>query len=449
MIRNIARPEQCLIGSIIRKPDLYDEISTIIQANDFDDTFHRELFDIISRQIENDKSVNLIGVSEVYEQNTGKDRFFEIARLASETHGEYNIKHYAGLINQYSIEKKLIESATQIIELVNTEGDLSKTIQESQQLILDVTEKRNQQEVKHVKDLVRSHVDILEERLSREGILSGMSSGYEKLDERTGGLHPGDLIIIAGRPSMGKTTLAMNIAENAAENGAVLTFSLEMTAEQLMDRSLSSLGRINFSRIRTGKLEDYEWPKLTIASTRLAGFNLYIDDTPGISVNDARSTARRVSRKSKLKLIVVDYLQLMAGKGENRTQQITEISAGLKALAKENECPVIALSQLNRSVETRKDKRPMMSDLRESGAIEQDADVIAFVYRDEYYNKDTEHKGIAEINFAKQRNGPVGVEYMSFRGDLCRFDTLDGEVIPLEVDNHQPGGFEYKNKFGD
>jgi len=446
MIRNIARPEQCLIGSIIRNSDLYDEISSIINSSDFDDRFYENLYEIITEKIESSKTVDLISVSEDYEHRHGSDRFSEIAQIVNKTFGDKSVLHYAEMVNQNSTEKKLLAAAESIADLVTTEGDISKTIQTSQQLILDITEKRNQQDVKYSKDLIKAHINVMQARNDRDGSLSGISTGYANLDERTGGLRPGDFIVVAGRPSMGKTTLAMNIAENCVNNTSVLVFSLEMPAEQLIDRSIASRGRIDFGNIQTGRLTESEWQRFSPTAAKISELDLIIDDRAGISINDVRSTARKVSRGRKLGLIVVDYLQLMAGKGENRTQEVSAISGGLKALAKENNCPVIALSQLNRSVEQRADKRPIMSDLRDSGSIEQDADIIMFIYRDEVYNPDTQYKGIAELGFAKQRNGPIGVENMVFHGNFCRFDTYDGPPIEDEIPiKRSKAGFEYND----
>jgi replicative DNA helicase len=265
-----------------------------------------------------------------------------------------------------------------------------------------------------------------------EGNITGIPTGFDKFDENTTGLHPGELIIVAGRPSMGKTTFAMNIAENAAigHKTPVAVFSMEMPGEQLAMRMISSLGRIDQHHIRTGQLTDEDWPRITSAVHMLSEANLFIDDTPAMSPGEVRARARRIKRKHGLGLIVIDYLQLMQvpGGSENRATEISEISRGMKALAKELSVPVIALSQLNRSLEQRTDKRPIMSDLRESGAIEQDADLIVFIYRDEVYNEDSPDKGMAEIIIAKQRNGPIGKSVLTFLGKYTKFENYIPEM---------------------
>jgi replicative DNA helicase len=275
-------------------------------------------------------------------------------------------------------------------------------------------------------------VETIDFLFQSEGTVTGVPTGFDKFDEATTGLHGGELVIVAGRPSMGKTTFAMNIAENAAigSKTPVAVFSMEMPGEQLAMRMISSLGRIDQHHIRTGQLTDEDWPRITSAVHMLSEANLFIDDTPAMSPNEVRARARRMKRKHGLGLVVVDYLQLMQvhGGSENRATEISEISRGLKALAKELNVPVIALSQLNRSLEQRPDKRPIMSDLRESGAIEQDADLIVFIYRDEVYNDDSPDKGMAEIIIAKQRNGPIGKSVLTFLGKYTKFENYIPEM---------------------
>jgi len=284
-----------------------------------------------------------------------------------------------------------------------------------------------------VNPLLTKVVEKIDELIKSKGGITGLATGYKDLDKKTSGLQKSDLIIVAGRPSMGKTTFAMNLAEHAVlhQDKPVLVFSLEMPAESLIFRMLSSVGRIDQSRLRSGQLEDEDWPKLTAAIAKLKDRPLLIDDTVGLSPTEMRARARRVVREhGGLALVVVDYLQLMQikGFGDNRVGEISEISRSLKTLAREFECPVIALSQLNRGLEQRPNKRPVMSDLRESGAIEQDADIIAFVYRDEVYNEDTQDKGVAEIIIGKQRNGPIGTVRLGFMGQFTRFDNLRCQI---------------------
>jgi replicative DNA helicase len=283
-----------------------------------------------------------------------------------------------------------------------------------------------------IRDLLTKAVDRIETLFQQDNPITGVPTGWTDFDEKTSGLQNSDLIIIAGRPSMGKTSFAMNIAENAAIKSSLPTviFSMEMPGEQLAMRMFSSLGRIDQHKVRTGKLGDEDWPRLTSAVSLLAEAPMFIDDTPALSPNELRARARRIKREHGLGLIIIDYLQLMQvhGTKENRTNEISEISRSLKALAKELEVPVVALSQLNRSLEQRPNKRPVMSDLRESGAIEQDADVIAFIYRDEVYNEDSPDKGIAEIIIAKQRNGPIGTTRLTFIGQYTRFENYIHDI---------------------
>jgi replicative DNA helicase len=316
-----------------------------------------------------------------------------------------------------------------------TEGRNSTELLESaEQQVFQIAErgKRGQRGFRSIRTLLSAAVDRIDKLFQQDNPITGVPSGFSDLDEMTAGLQPSDLIIIAGRPSMGKTTLALNFAENAAikYQVPVAIFSMEMPGEQLALRMMSSLGRIDQHKIRTGKLEDDDWPRLTSAVSLLDTAPLFIDDTPSLSPTELRARARRLKREHNLGMIIIDYLQLMqvAGTRENRTTEISEISRNLKALAKELELPVIALSQLNRGLEQRTDKRPVMSDLRESGAIEQDADVIMFIYRDEVYNEDSPHKGLAEIIIGKQRNGPIGKRFLTFRGQFTRFENYSEDA---------------------
>ena len=308
----------------------------------------------------------------------------------------------------------------------------------AEQLVFNIADNRTQDSgPQQVNPLLTKVVEKIDELIKSKGGVTGLTTGFKDLDKKTSGLQKSDLIIVAGRPSMGKTTFAMNLAENALLNQdlPVLVFSLEMPADSLIFRMLSSVGRIDQSRLRSGQLEDEDWPKLTAAIAKLKDRPLLIDDSIGLSPTEMRARARRVVREyGGLALIVVDYLQLMQikGYGDNRVGEISEISRSLKVMAREFECPVIALSQLNRGLEQRPNKRPVMSDLRESGAIEQDADIIAFVYRDEVYNEDTQDKGVAEIIIGKQRNGPIGTVRLGFFGSLLRFENL---ALP-DYDDH-------------
>jgi replicative DNA helicase len=317
------------------------------------------------------------------------------------------------------------------------EGRTSEELlDEAERIVFEIAEQNNRGRAgyKSIKELLGSALDRIDELFTKQNPITGVPTGWGDFDELTSGLQPADLIVIAGRPSMGKTSLALNIVEHAAikDRHTVAVFSMEMPGEQLAMRLMSSLGHIDQHRMRTGKLTDDDWPRLTSAVQMLNDTKLFIDDTPALTPGELRARCRRIAREHGLNLVVIDYMQLMqvAGTKENRATEISEISRSMKALAKELHVPVIALSQLNRSLESRNDKRPVMSDLRESGAIEQDADVIVFIYRDEVYNQDSDQKGIAEIIVAKQRNGPIGTVKLAFRGQFTRFDNLAYDDYP-------------------
>jgi len=346
-----------------------------------------------------------------------------------------NIRRYAEIVRERSILRKLVSASDEIAtNAFNTQGRaVAQILDEAEQKIFNIGEEgsRMKQGFQAMPQLVVQLLDRVQEMADNQNDITGVPTGFFDFDRMTSGLQPGDLIVLAARPSMGKTALAINIAEHVALNEGlpVAVFSMEMGASQLAVRIVGSIGRIDQGHLRTGKLSDDEWPRLTEAIEKLRNVSLHIDETPGLTPSELRANARRLARQcGKLGLIVVDYLQLMSGSssngGDNRATEIGEISRGLKMLAKELQCPVIALSQLNRSVETRTDKRPMMSDLRESGAIEQDADVIMFIYRDDYYNKESKEPGVAEIIIGKQRNGPTGTVKLAFLKPLTKFESL-------------------------
>ncbi|MGB2516683.1 MAG: replicative DNA helicase, partial [Pseudomonadales bacterium] len=355
-----------------------------------------------------------------------------LGELAKNTPSASNITSYANIVRERAILRQLISVANDIADSAfHTAGRSSADVlDEAERKVFEIAEARPKEGGPlSVNPILKKAVERIDELFTAGDDLTGLTSSFTDLDAKTAGLQNSDLIIVAGRPSMGKTTFAMNIVENAAIIGdaPILVFSLEMPAEQLMMRMLASLGRIDQTRVRTGKLEQDDWPKLTGAVNLLKDKPLYIDDTPGLSPTEMRTRARRIAREhGKIGLVMIDYLQLMQVKGftEGRTAEISEISRSLKALAKELECPVVALSQLNRGLEQRPNKRPVNSDLRESGAIEQDADVIMFIYRDEVYNEDSPDKGKAEIIIGKQRNGPIGTVRVAFVGKYSRFEDL-------------------------
>ncbi|HQQ53943.1 MAG TPA: replicative DNA helicase, partial [Ottowia sp.] len=345
-----------------------------------------------------------------------------------------NIRRYAEIVRERSILRQLVSASDDIAtSAFNTQGrPVAKILDDAEGKIFKIGEQssRMKQGFQAMDSLVVQLLDRVQEMADNPNDVTGVPTGFIDLDRMTAGLQPGDLVVLAARPSMGKTAFAINIAEHVAlhEQLPVAVFSMEMGASQLAVRIVGSIGRIDQGHLRTGKLTDEEWPRLTEAIERLRNVSLHIDETPGLTPSELRANARRLARQcGKLGLIVVDYLQLMSGSSsgdENRATELGEISRGLKALAKELQCPVIALSQLNRSVEQRTDKRPMMSDLRESGAIEQDADIIMFIYRDDYYNKDSREPGVAEIIIGKQRNGPTGTVKLAFIKPLTRFESL-------------------------
>jgi len=360
----------------------------------------------------------------------------DLNSLAQYVPSASNIRRYAEIVRERAILRKLVTASDEIAtNAFNTQGKpVPQILDEAEQKIFQIGEEgsRLKQGFQSMQELAVDLMGRVDEMSKNPNDITGVASGFVDFDKMTSGMQAGDLIVLAARPSMGKTALAINIAEHVALNEGlpVAVFSMEMGASQLAIRIVGSIGRIDQQRLRTGKLNQEEWPRLTEAIEKLRNISLHIDETPSLTPMELRANARRLARTcGKLGLIVVDYLQLMSGNtssnnGDNRATEIGEISRGLKMLAKELQCPVIALSQLNRSVETRTDKRPMMSDLRESGAIEQDADVIMFIYRDDYYNKDSKEPGVAEIIIGKHRNGPTGTVKLAFLKPITRFESL-------------------------
>ena len=412
----------------------WDNISGSLDAEDFYRSDHRIIYRVMADLVEKNHPLDIITISEALEgigelENVGGLAY--ISDLASSTPTASNIHAYAQIVRERSTVRSLISVAHEIADSgFNPDGRNSATlIDEAESKVFKISDDRpSNGGPESVRPLLTRAVERIDVLFQTKGALTGISSGFRDIDEMTSGLQPADLIIVAGRPSMGKTSFMMNIAESAAISGEspVLVFSMEMPSDSLVLRMLSSLGRIDQTKIRTGQLGDDDWPRLTSAVTLLNDKPLFIDDTAALSPNEIRSRARRVAREhGKLGMILLDYIQLMqvSGTPESRAGEISEISRSLKSIAKEFDCPVIAGSQLNRSLEQRPDKRPIMSDLRESGAIEQDADVIMAIYRDEVYHEDAE-KGIAEIIFLKQRNGPIGRKKLAFVGQYTKFEDL-------------------------
>ncbi len=427
--------EQSVLGGLMLDNSVWDNVAEIVTADDFYRPEHRLIFKTMQKLLSVEQPIDVVTLSEELDRNNQQEQaggLDYLVDLAKNTPSTSNIRAYAEIVSERSILRRLIGVANDISGAAfNTEGRSSaEVLDDAERKVFQIAESRSQEGgPQAVNPLLAKAVERIDELFNSGTTMTGLSTGFTDLDKMTSGMQKSDLIIVAARPSMGKTTFAMNLVENAllGDDKPVLVFSLEMPAEGLVTRMLASLGRINQTRVRDGKLEDDDWPKLTTAVNMLKDKPLYIDDSAGLSPSDMRARARRIVREhGPMGLIMVDYLQLMSLKGavESRTQEISEISRSLKALAKELECPVVALSQLNRSLENRPNKRPVNSDLRESGAIEQDADVIMFIYRDEVYNEDSEFKGRAEIIIGKQRNGPIGTCHMAFVGKYSKFEDL-------------------------
>ncbi|MBS4050840.1 MAG: replicative DNA helicase [Methylomonas sp.] len=430
--------EQSVLGGLMLDNQTWDSVADKVVETDFYRRDHQLIFRAIAQLAEKQDPFDVVTLSEVLE-STGELKdvggLAYLGMLAKDTPSAANIVAYANIVRDRSVLRQLIHVGTEISDSAfSTEGrETADLLENAERKVFEIAEQRQRGQggFSSIKSLLAKAVDKIETLYELDGDITGASTGFTDLDEKTSGLQPADLIIVAGRPSMGKTTIAMNMAENVALKSGmpVAVFSMEMPGEALAMRMMSSLGRIDQHKVRTGKLDDDDWPRLTSAINLLAETKLFIDDTPALTPTEVRSRARRLTREhGQLGLIVLDYLQLMQSpsSGDNRVQQISDISRGLKALAKEMNVPVIALSQLNRNLEQRPNKRPVMSDLRESGAIEQDADLIIFVYRDEVYNEDSPDKGIAEVIIGKQRNGPLGTVRLTFLGQYTRFENFAG-----------------------
>ncbi|HOB62866.1 MAG TPA: replicative DNA helicase [Candidatus Competibacteraceae bacterium] len=431
--------EQAVLGGLMLDNATWDQVADRLSESDFYRADHRLIFRAVRRLAEQGKPFDLLTLAEWLEGQHQLDEaggFAYLGVLARDTPSAANVRAYADIIRERSVRRELIRTATEIADSAyDPRGRDSKALlDDAEKRVFAIAERgfRSQEGFTDIKDLLARTVERIDVLFQRDNPITGIPTGWPDFDEMTAGLQRGDLIVIAGRPSMGKTSLAMNIVEFAAiqVKCPVAVFSMEMPGESLIMRLMSSLGRIDQHRVRTGRLEEEDWPRLTSAVTMLSEARLFIDDSSNLSPNELRARARRLHRQEgQLGLIVVDYLQLMQvpGTNENRATEVSEISRSLKALAKELSVPVLALSQLNRTLEQRGDKRPIMSDLRESGAIEQDADLICFIYRDEVYNPDSPDKGIAEIIVAKQRNGPIGVTRLTFLGQYTRFESYAPE----------------------
>ncbi len=432
--------EQAVIGGLMLAPDAFDRIADRLNEEDFYRRDHQLIYRAIRELAEKSRPYDAVTLGEWFESQGLSEQVAGgayLVELASTTPSAANITAYAEIVRDKAILRQLIDAGTGIVnDAFQPDGrDSDEILSQAEKDVFAISEARAQGRTDFVaiNKAMAEAFDVLQTRYQNGGSITGLPTGYTEFDEMTAGLQSTDLIILAARPAMGKTTLALNIAEHAAikTKKPVAVFSMEMSASQLALRLISANGRVNATRLRTGQLEDEDWSRVNMAIKMLSDVKIFIDDTPALSPDVLRSKARRIKREHDLGLIVIDYLQLMTvpGTGENRATEISEISRSLKALAKELNVPVIALSQLNRGLESRTDKRLVMADLRESGAIEQDADIIVFIYRDEYYNKESADKGLAEVIIGKQRNGPTGVCKLKFFGEYTRFDNLARDSI--------------------
>ena len=443
--------EQSLLGGLLIDNTAWDRLGGVLTDKDFYRPEHALIYKVIQRLVGDNHPADVITVHEAVKSEQGGDLvgIDYLNSLAQSTPSAANIKGYADIVRDRSILRRLIEVSDNIVNSAFVpEGRSVRTLlDEAESRILQIGEEGSRKaDYLEIEPLLKTVVARIDELYNRQGgsDITGIATGFIDIDKQTSGLQKGDLVIIAGRPSMGKTAMALNIAENVAlaEGLPVVIFSMEMSGEQLAARLLGSVGRVDQSRMRTGKLQDDEWPRVTDAIARLSNTQILIDETGALSSLELRARARRIARNfgGTLGLVVIDYLQLMSGSGsENRATEISEISRSLKSLAKELQCPVVALSQLNRGLEQRPNKRPIMSDLRESGAIEQDADLIMFIYRDEVYHPDTtQDKGIAEIIIGKQRNGPIGTVRVSWQGPYTKFDNLAMGSVGYPSGGYEP-----------
>ncbi|MGD2166686.1 MAG: replicative DNA helicase [Gammaproteobacteria bacterium] len=433
-----AEAERSLLGGLMLDQRAWDNVADVVSSDDLYRADHRHIFAAIVALSERDQPADAVTVRDYLEQlgelqAAGGAEY--LAQIVEDTSSAANIRAYAEIVRDKALLRRLIEVGGDIsASAYETEGRMaSELVDLAEQKVFEIADQGARRGgFAALKQILPGTIDRLDVLSHSEGDITGISTGFAEMDRLTAGLQRGDLIIVAGRPSMGKTTLAINIAENAAIAHKIPTavFSMEMSAEQLSFRMIGSIGRVNQQKLRTGRLTDEDWTRIDSAVSMMSNVPIYIDDSAGLSPTEVRARARRLKREHGLGMIVVDYLQLMqtAGHSENRATEISEISRSLKALAKELDVPVIALSQLNRSVEQRNDKKPVMSDLRESGAIEQDADLIVFIYREEVYQPDTARKGIADIIIGKQRNGPVGEFHLTFLGEFTKFENLVAEA---------------------
>ncbi|AGK99555.1 replicative DNA helicase [Clostridium pasteurianum] len=423
--------EQSVLGSMILDKTSIADAAEVLRGDDFYRENHKLIFSAIIDLYQRDIPVDMITLIEHLrstERLEGAGGITYITEICNSVPSTANLTSYIDIVKEKSILRRLIKSSTEIIEeSYNQQDDVPKVLDSAEKKIFDIAQNTVSSDFEALSAVLERGFLEIERLYNNKGEVTGVPSGFPELDAKTSGFQRGDMILIAARPSMGKTTFALNLAEYAALRSAksIVMFSLEMSKEQLAYKLLCSEANVDMLKLRTGNLEDSDWDNIARASGPLAEAKIYIDDTAGISVMEMRSKCRRIKIEHGIDMIIIDYLQLMSGSGESRQQEVSEISRSIKALAKEMQCPVIALSQLSRAPEQRTDHRPMLSDLRESGSIEQDADLVMFLYRDEYYNKETEEKNVAECIIAKQRNGPTGTVKLAWLGQFSKFGRLD------------------------
>ncbi len=424
--------ERAVLGAVLLENEAIYTVMEILTSTSFYQDSHRLIFDNMLSLSEKGEPIDLITLTNRLRSENLLERIGGASFLPSLVEGvptSAGVGHYARIVKDKSILRDLITTSSNILEdCFDSPGEVDELLDSAERRIFQISEKRVKTGFFSLKEIVKSSFKTIEDLYERKEHLTGVPTGFADIDELTSGMQKADLIIVAGRPSMGKTAFCLNVAQNVAivHKKPVAIFSLEMAKEQLVTRMLCSQARIDAHRLRSGYLGKTDWPKLTQAAGQLSDAPIYVDDTPAITVMEMRAKTRRLMAEKGLEMVIVDYMQLMQGKSssDNREQEISDISRSLKALAKELNLPIIALSQLNRGVEARQDKRPILADLRESGAIEQDADVIIFIYRDEFYNKATSEKGIAEIIIGKQRNGPVGTRKLTWLDKYTRFEDM-------------------------
>ena len=424
--------EQSVLGSMLLDKSAIGEVTEILKGGEFYRESHKILFSAIMEIYEKDEPVDMVTLVDLLRSKDKLEAVGGISYISSLVNSvptTANVKSYAKIVEEKSILRNLIVSSSDIIEKCYTQDDVEDVLSSAEKNIFDISQKKDRGDFEHVSTVISRSFDEIEKLYKTKGEITGIPTGFTELDTKTSGFHKGDMVLIAARPSMGKTAFELNVAVNAALKAgkSVALFSLEMSKEQLVYRMLCSEANIDAQKLRTGNLTDEEWINLARAAGPLANSKIYIDDTPAITVSEVRSKCRRLKIERGVDIIMIDYLQLMSGsrQTDSRQQEVSDISRALKALAKEMEAPVIALSQLSRAPEIRADHRPILSDLRESGSIEQDADIVMFLYRDDYYNKESEKKNIAEVIIAKQRNGPTGTVELAWLSQFTRFANLD------------------------